>query len=275
MGLPNKYVWMIAGILLFSGISAATNVKIEEITPGEYDLKTITNHLPYAFEDSDNYRESLQKIVLELGNQGRFRDLPELGMKHPYTGVIKLGDKPQEFGVIVDVRAEEKRLYIDTNGDGSFANEPWIELLNEWYGLERYLVFGPEPIELQVIFNSEPSRIQPIEIYVSGFLNRPGALIEEEPYLMVTVRTWFLAELIEDGAVKLAAVVDCNNNGIYNDSKDALFIDYNDDGIFDNYEAIFRKTGIKIECGGVKLKVDWDACPLKLKIGGEISGSKL
>lgn len=275
MGLPNKYVWLIAGILLFSGISTAANVKTGEMTPGEYDLKTITNHLPYAFKDSDDYYESLQKIELELGNQGRFRDLPELGMRNPYTGVIKLGDKSQEFGVVVDVRAEEKRLYIDTNGDGSFANEPWIELLNEWYGLERYLVFGPEPIELQVTYNSEPSRIQPIEISVSGFLSRSGALIEEEPYLMVTVRTWFLAELIEDGAVKLAAVVDCNNNGIYNDAEDAVFIDYNDDGIFDNYEAIFIKSGVTIESGGMKLKADWDACPSTLKIGGETSGSKL
>ncbi len=272
MSLFCRYVWLITGFLFLSGIVLAANANLGEITPGEYNLKSITNHLPYAFKNPDDYRESLQKVELELGNQERFRDLPDLGMKQPYTGVIKLGDKQSEFGVIVDVRAEEKRLYIDTNGDGSFADEPWIELLNEWYGLETYWVIGPEPLKLQVCFDSESSLIQPLEISVSGFLNRPGALIKEKPYLLVSVRTWFLAELIEDGAVKLVAVTDCNNNGVYNDPEDAMFIDYNDDGYFSDEEVILRKTGVKIENGKVKLNVDWGACPQKLTIGGATGG---
>jgi len=255
--------------MFLAGIAMAENTKLGEISPGKYVLKPITNHLPYAFEDPEDYRESLQKVELELGNQERFRDLPELGMKRPYTGLIKLGDGPGEFGVIVDVRAEEKRLYIDTDGDGSFANEPSIELLNEWYGLEAYWVIGPEPITLQVGFKSELTCEQPIDISISGFLNRPGALIDEKPYLLVTVRTWFLAELVEEGAQRLAAVIDCNNNGIYNDPEDALFIDYNDDGFFNNDEVIFRKTGISIESGKMKLNFDWEACPGELRIGGD------
>lgn len=269
MLLIRRYIWLLVGVLFLSGIVLASNAELGEIKPGEYNLKPITNHLPYAFSDPDDYRESLQKVELELGNQDRFRDLPELGMKHPYTGVIVLGDKPQQFGVIVDVRAEEKRLYIDTNGDGSFAGEPWILLLNEWYGLERYWVIGPEPIRLQVNYNSDPSRSQTIEISVSGFLTRSGALFEEKPYLTVAVRTWFLAEMIEDGAVKLAAVVDCNNNGKYNDPEDAIFIDYNDDGLFSDDEVVPRKKGIKINSGKAKLRVDWGICPQKLVIGGE------
>lgn len=269
MRITRRYIWLLVGALLFSGIALAVNPELGAIKPGEYNLKPITNHLPYAFKDPDDYRESLQKVELELGNQERFRNLPELGMKAPYTGVIELGDKPQEFGVIVDVRAEEKRLYIDTDGDGSFADEPWIVLLNEWYGLETYWVIGPEPIRLQVSFNSDPARSQVIEISVSGFLNRPGALIEEKPYLMVAVRTWFLAELIEDGAVKLAAVIDCNNNGKYNDPEDVMFIDYNDDGLFSDEEVISRKKGIKIKSGKLKLRVDWGICPQKIVIGGE------
>ncbi len=272
MRLMHRYIWLLVGVVFLSGIALAASMELGEIKPGEYNLKPIVNHLPYVFNDPDDYRESLQKVELELGNQERFRDLPELGMKHPYTGVIKLGDKLQQFGVIVDVRAEEKRLYIDTDGDGSFAKEPWIELLNEWYGLETYWVIGPEPIKLQVGYNSAPSRIQPIEISVSGFLNRPGALIEEKPYLLVSVRTWFLAELMEDGAVKLAAVTDRNNNGIYNDPEDAIFIDYNDDGWFSDNEAILRKKGIKIESGKSKLTVDWGICPQTIKIGGETGG---
>ena len=269
MRLISRYIWLLAGILLWSGIAMAAKADLRVIEPGEYHLEPINNHLPYAFKDPDDYRESLQKVGLELGNQGRFRDLPELGMKHPYTGVIQLGDEPRQFGIIVDVKAEEKRLYIDTDGDGSFAGEPWIELLNEWYGLETYWVIGPQPIQLQVGYASEPSHTQTVEISVSGFLNRPGALIEEKPYLMVAVRTWFLAELIEDGAVKLAAVVDRNNNGRYNDPEDALFIDYNDDGLFDEEELIIREKKVKIKSGKSKLRVDWGICPQTLVIGGE------
>lgn len=272
MHLKRRYIWLLAGVLFLSGIALAANPKLGKIKPGEYKLKPITNHLPYAFKDPEDYRESLQKVELELGNQERFHNLPELGMKYPYTGVIKLGNKPQEFGIIVDVRAEEKRLYVDTNGDGSFTGEPWILLLNEWYGLETYWVIGPEPIRLQVGFKSDPSRNQPIEISVSGFLNRPGALIKEKPYLMVAVRTWFLAEVLEDGAVKLAAVIDRNNNGIYNDPEDAMFIDYNDDGLFSDDEVILRKNEIKIMSGEKKLRVDWGICPQKLIIGGEAGG---
>lgn len=268
MRLRSGYIWLITGVIFLSGMAMAENTKFGETTPSKYDLKPITNHLPYAFEDQEDYRESLQKVELKLGNQERFRDLPELGMKRPYTGVIKLGDGPGEFGVIVDVRAEEKRLYIDTDGDGSFANESWIELLNEWYGLESYWVIGPEPITLQVSFKAEPTCEQPIDISIFGFLNRPGALVDEKPYLLVTVRTWFLAELVDEGAYRLAAVADCNNNGIYNDPEDALFIDYNDDGLFNKDEVIFRKTGVKIKSGKNNLNIDWEACPRELTIGG-------
>lgn len=272
MRLTGRYIWLLTGVMLLTGVVLAAKVKLGEIEPGRYDLTPINNHLPYAFKDPDDYRESLQKVELELGNEERFRDLPELGMKHPYTGVIELGDKPQQFGIIVDVRAEEKRLYIDTDGDGSFANEQWIELLNEWYGLETYWVIGPEPIQLKVGYNSVHSDSQTLEISVYGFLNRPGALIEEKPYLMVAVRTWFLAELIEDGAVKLAAVTDRNNNGIYNEPEDAIFIDYNDDGLFDDTELILRKKSHKIKSGKAKLSLDWEIYPQTLKIRGEDGG---
>ena len=272
MRLIGRYIWLLAGVILLSGTTLAAKVKLGEIEPDRYNLTPINNHLPYAFKDPDDYRESLQKVELELGNQERFRDLPELGMKRPYTGVIELGDKPQQFGIIVDVRAEEKRLYIDTNGDGSFANEPWIQLLNEWYGLETYWVIGPEPIQLQVAYNSVPSVGQPIEISVYGFLNRPGALVKEKPYLMVAVRTWFLAELVEDGAIKLAAVVDRNNNGKYNEPEDAIFIDYNDDGHFDRKELTLRKNQLKIRSGKSKLTVDWGIYPQVLEIRGEDGG---
>lgn len=272
MRLKNMHIWLIIGVVFFSGIAIAADKILGEITPGKYILNPINNHLPNAIEDPDDYRKSLQKVELELGNQERFRDLPELGMKRPYTGVIKLGMEPREFGVIVDVRAEEKRLYVDTNGDGSFQDEPWIELLNEWYGLETYWVIGPEPIKLQMGYDSELSRSQTIDISVSGFLNRPGALVKEKPYLLIMVRTWFLAELLEDGAPKIVAVTDCNNNGIYNDPKDALFIDYNDDGFFSNDEVMIRKEGIKIKSGNKNLNIDWEAFPRELVIGGQSGG---
>lgn len=270
--IKRGFALLLAGVLLINGIALAATPKLGEIKPGKYQFKAITNHLPYAFKNPEDYRESLQKVELELGNQDRFRDLPELGMKRPYTGVIKLGDIPKHFGIIVDVRAEEKRLYIDTDGDGSFKDEPWIELLNEWYGLETYWVIGPKPIRLKVAYQSNPDETCELEISVYGFLNRPGALIEEKPYLMVIVRTWFLAEIYEDGAVKLVAVTDRNNNGKYNDPDDLLFIDENDDGLFSKEEAYLRKDGIKIKSGKLTLKADWGVYPETLEIGGKSGG---
>jgi hypothetical protein len=269
--VKHNLIWICCAAIFFSSIAWAVKPSLGEILPGDSPLISVTNHTPEAFKNSNEYWDSLQMVQLEIGKQDRFRDLPKLGMKNPFTGEITLGDKPEKFGVIVDIVGDEKRLYIDTNGDGSFADESWSPLLNEWHGLQIYWVEGPEPIRLQVGYSSKPNQKYPIEIMVAGVLNRPGAFVKEKPYLKVAVRTWFLAKLTEDGSEKLAAIVDRNNNGRFNDPEDQLFIDYNDDDFFSENESISRKQGITIQSGKRKLAVDWGSYPEKLRIGGKIS----
>jgi hypothetical protein len=264
-------VSLLIGISLISmsGWVLAAKPKLGEITPGTYQLQPITNHIPWAFDSYEAAWNIQQKVELEIGKQDQFKDLPKLGMKEPYTGVIKLGDKDQKFGVIIDVVGEEKRLYIDRDGDNSFAGETWSPLLNEWYGLQIYGVYGPEPIQLNVNYQSQSDQAFPMLISVNGLLNKPGAFLKDKPYLRVAVQTWFLARIVEDGASKLVAIVDQTNNGRYNDPEDLLFIDYNDDGRFEKDEAIPRsKKGITITSGKAKLAVNWTVYPDKLVIGG-------
>ncbi|TCL73234.1 hypothetical protein EDC14_100596 [Hydrogenispora ethanolica] len=256
----------LAAALLLPGGASAARQSLGEIRPGAYPLVPITNHLPWGYKDIQAYQNSLQKVELVSGGLEGFKDLPQLGMKGPYTGLISLGDAGQKFGVIIDIVGEEKRLYIDRDGDGSFAGESWKPLLNEWYGLQVYGVYGPEPIQLQVTYRNGQTR--PIQIQVNGLLNQPSAMVKEKPYLLVGVETWFLARLVEDGAAKLAAVVDRNHNGCYHDPEDLLFIDYNDDGGFDVAEAKPRKRGVTLP-GKQRLKADWTAYPDSLEIGGK------
>lgn len=253
------------GLLGLAGITWADKPAAEEIQPGVYPLIPITNHTPGVFKDSKEYTDSLQKVELEIGKQDQFRDLPKLGMKNPYTGTIKLGDG--KYGVIVDIVGEEKRLYIDRKGDGSFANETWTPLLNQWYGLQIYWVIGPEPVTLQAKFNT-PSQVHPIEIEVQGLLNKPGTLVQDKPFLLVKVRTWFMAKIQVDGMERLVAIADRNNNGRFNDPEDQIFVDYNDDGNFDKEEMMSKKNGVSIKSGTQKLPVDWTVYPDKLVIGG-------
>ncbi len=254
------------GLLWLAGGALAAPRSQDGVQPGVYPLLAITNHLPWAYKDYKAYQGSLQKVDLAIGGQERFKDLPKLGMKQPYTGTITLGDAGQKFGVIIDIVGEEKRLYIDRNGDGSFAGESWTPLLNEWYGLQIYAVNGPEPVQLQVTYQDGKTR--PIQIQVGGLLNRPSAMVKEKPYLMVRVETWFLAKLNEDGAMKLAAVVDRNHNGRFNDPEDLLFIDDNDDGSFDLNEALPRKRGVVLP-GRQRLTATWAVYPDELVIGGK------
>jgi hypothetical protein len=104
---------------------------------------------------------------------------------------------------------------------------------------------------------------------VGGLLNKPGPFFKEKPFLEVTVRTWFLVRLSEDGAEKLAAIVDRNNNGRFNDPEDAFYLDANDDGYFSDNEMKIREKGVTIKSGEDKLAIDWDVYPDKMRIGGK------
>ncbi|MCL6590734.1 MAG: hypothetical protein K6U80_12355 [Firmicutes bacterium] len=262
-------------LLLPSGAGWALDKTLGVIQPGEYPVVLVSNHLPETFKNSEAYWESLQKVELETGGPYSFRDLPKLGMKQPFMGAISLGDEPRKFGVIVDLWGEEKRLYVDTDGDGSFQNEPWRPLLNQWYGLRIYWVESPEPVELRVPYKDRPGQSFPLQILVSGMLNKPGPFFKEKPYLRVLVRSWFLGKIIEDGAGKYLAIVDRNNNGRFNDPEDGLYLDYNDDSFFADEELILRKSEVKLKGKSpdarapASFTVSWGVYPDKVVIGGK------
>ena len=257
-------------IFLFPGLVCAANYNLGEIEVGKYSLIAVNNHLPSLYKKADQYWKSLQRVELEIGHFDQFRDVPKLGLKNPYTGKIKLGDKQgQSFGVIVDVVGEEKRLYIDTDGDGSFAGEKWVPLLNEWYGNQNYWIIAPEPIQVMVSYQSKPKQKFPIEISVNGVLIDSGSNQKVKPFLLVEDRTWFLAKVNEDGVAKMMAIIDHNHNGCFNDPDDWFLIDYNDDSFFTVDEAQSRKRGVIIKSKTEKLKIDWDAYPDTLTIGKE------
>jgi len=267
--LRKPYHWLIllGGLVLVSGMTWAAQSDLGELRAGEYSLMAINNHRPEVFKDSKDYWKSLQNIELKLGGQETFKNLPDLKMKKPYIGEIVLGEPAQKFGIIIDIAGDEKRLYVDSDGDGSFTGESWYPLLNQWQGLQIYWVEGPEPIKLKVKYGANRC---PIQLDVAGVVNKPGPFYNEKPYLKVVVRTWFLAKLPQNVGEKLVAVVDRNNNGRYNDPEDQLFIDHNDNGYFEDREMISRKKGLLLQDGKRKLKVDWDIYPekLSLKEGG-------
>jgi hypothetical protein len=259
-------VWLVCGLMLFSGFTWGPKPKLGNLKSADYPMTQISNHTPWNAKSTEKYWNSLQRIELEIGKQDRFRDLPALGMKNPYTGYITLGDRDQKFGFIVDIFGEEKRLYIDSDGDGSFAGESYTLLLNEWYGANVYWVMDPEPVRLKLRYRASGDRVYPIEINASGYIFKPGFKVKEKPFLLVEVRTWFLTRILEDGVEKLAAVVDRNHNGRYDDKEDALFIDYNNNGFFTPDEAIIRKNGVKLKGARRTVRVDWGAYPGILQI---------
>jgi len=267
MKFSGRYFLLATMLMAFTGVSLAASPAIGEIQPGKYPTFAINHHTPESYKKVDDYVKSLQKVELELGRAYRFRDLPQLGMKDPYVGYITLGDSGQQFGVIVDIYGEEKRLYIDTDGDGSFKNEPMTLLLNEWQGLQVYYVIGPEPIKMNVKYRSL-NRTCPVYINVSGFLNPKAVLVKGKPFLLVQVRTWFLAKVTEDGYEKFFAIVDRNHNGRYDDPEDQLFIDYDNNLFFAGKEAVARKKGVRFKTANGYMTADWGPYPDNLVLGG-------
>jgi hypothetical protein len=259
-------IWLCGCFLLLTGFIWSPWPRLGRIEAGKYPMTLIANHTPWGFKKAAKYWNSMQQIRLEVGNLKQFTNLPELGMKNPYTGYIVLGDQNQKFGFIVDIFGEEKRLYIDTDGDGSFAREKYTILLNEWYGAQLYWVMAPEPIRLNVRYRSWLDQTNPVEISVLGYIFKPGLLGKQQPFILVEVRTWFLAKLKEDGVEKLAAVVDQNQNGQYDDPQDMLFIDYNNDGMFSANEGIQRKKGIRLKGTKQKLSFEWESYPRVLTV---------
>jgi hypothetical protein len=265
-GMTRTGLWLCGCLCLLTGFTWSALPRLGKIEVAKYQMTPIANHTPWGFKSSDKYWNSMQHINLKVGNLKQFTNLPDLGMKNPYTGYIVLGDQNQKFGFIVDIYGEEKRLYIDTDGDGSFAREKYTVLLNEWYGAQLYWVMAPEPILLNVRYRSWLGQANPVEISVLGYIFKPGLLGKQQPFLLVEVRTWFLAKLKEDGVTKLAAVVDQNQNGRYDDPQDMLFIDYNNNGFFSKNEGIQRKNGIKLSGAKQKLSFDWSSYPDVLKV---------
>jgi hypothetical protein len=269
MAIKRTGIWLCGCLLLLTGFSWSRLPRLGQIEVAKYPMASIANHTPWGFKNAKKYWESMQQIKLEVGNLKQFTNLPDLGMKNPYTGYIVLGDTNQKFGVIVDIFGEEKRLYIDTDGDGSFAREKYTVLLNKWYGAQLYWVMAPEPIRLNVRYRSWLDQTNPVEINVLGYIFKPGLLGKQQPFILVEVRTWFLAKLKEDGVEKLVAVVDQNQNGRYDDPQDFLFIDYNNDGFFSANEGVRRKSGVKLKGAKQKLLFGWNSYPDVLKVEEE------
>lgn len=270
MKVKRIVVVCLAGALsLGMGLGVQASDTAGVIEPGEYPMFAVAHHTPEVFVDAQSYWDSLQRVELRVGGTEDFINLPELGMKQPYTGYLSLGEADQRFAVIVDVFGDEKRLYLDTNGDRDFAGEPMTLLLNEWRGLQLYWVTGPEPLEVQVAVQVDQVR-RPLAIAIaSGFLNQSGIFVKEQPFLLVRVKTWFLSYLYEEGYQKAVAVVDLNHNGRYNDPEDGLFVDYDNNLYFSSSESVTREQGTVIETINSTLTVDWEAYPQWLQVGGK------
>ena len=46
MRLTGRYIWLLTGVMLLTGVALAAKVRLGEMTHGRYDLTPINNHLP-------------------------------------------------------------------------------------------------------------------------------------------------------------------------------------------------------------------------------------
>jgi hypothetical protein len=189
----------------------------------EIFLKPVQKDTPAFTRSKDNeygFKYSL-KMVKVAGNP-QITTPPATDAMVLYYSQVKLGVPAKEHGVLVDFEGKDKQIWVDSDGDGDFAEESPAQIFKS----DRYpnvnVYYAPTPLTFQVEYtmtdHSYRTELQFDLPYL--FIARTG----REDIFYLTTRTWFYGELILDEEDIYFGLVDTNDNGLYNDPDDLIFI---------------------------------------------------
>ena len=167
---------------------------------------------------SDSERQA-QRIVGDMGTSNpkvvsekpQGVELPDFKCNDPFfarwpTPMVASGglwmafDRQNKLGRPYDL------LYIDSNGDGSLADESAIVSYEVDYRSSRRTTFGP----IKLIFKGEDG---PITYHINiEFLNYTG-----RKYLYIRAAGWYEGTVTVAGTKKYCVLIDHNANGTFND----------------------------------------------------------
>lgn len=251
---------LICCLLLFSltlQLIAAQN------TANEILLQAVHKDTPSVERKKDRaYGPETSIKMVKLGESPNIKGVPPLKATVLHYGEVKLGFPQHTYGILIDFESQEKTVWPDSNGDKDYSTETSYDIFKS----DRYtggnIYYSPTPITFKinyVINGQDFSRDIQMDLpYL--FIARAGS---GDCFSLMT-RTWFIGTFESKKGEEQIAVVDANDNGVYNDPDDMIFLDRNFDMVFSRNEGKKIKSFNELQLKDGKFKVDFSMCPVKL-----------
>lgn len=247
-------------------------VHSENSFTSEIKLQPVHKDTPSFKRSKENQDGKEYKIkMVKIRDNQSIKQPPQTEANVMYFTNVKLGIPETEYGVLIDFEGKDKKLWVDSDADGDYAEETSYAIFksDRYPGINVY--YSPTPLTFQVKFNSFD--------FAGSSYTSPMQF--DLPYLVVAqfgfydlfkleTRTWFTGVFSEGNDEIQLALVDTNDNGIYNDPDDLCFVDQDYDLSFNIKES---KTIAKMKSFKTKSKnkysLDFTTLPEKLLIKGD------
>ncbi len=208
---------------LLMTLFTASGLISADVSSQEIFLKPVQKDTPAFTRSEDNeYGMKYSLKMIKISNNPDVKAPPATDAVVLYYSMIKLGVPEKEYGVLVDFEGKDKQIWTDSDADGDFSEEIPAQIFKS----DRYpnvnVYYAPTPLTFQVEYtmtdHSYQTQLQFDLPYL--FIARTG----RDDIFYLTARTWFYGELTLDEEEIYLALADTNDNGLYNDPGDLVFV---------------------------------------------------
>ena len=254
------YRWM----FLFVAIIVYNTLLFADEIIQEVHLQPVHKDTPRFKRNKSSENGSKYQIkMVKVEGHPQIAVPPDTNAKVLYYGQTQLGIPPKEYGILVDFEAEEKMFWVDSDADGDFAEEsPYLIFKSDRY-VGGSVYYSPIPVGFRVKYTTGNITIERTIQFDLPYLVVVRAGLDD--CLFLAARTWLTGVIVAGQDEYRIAIVDTNDNGIYNDPEDLLFIDEDFDLNFVEKEGkpLKRWKMLKFKTGE-KYRLRFDCLPEKL-----------
>lgn len=257
--MKRQILWMALLTLCFTIIPAWA----DETNSREILLQPVHKDTPFIKRPKNQELGLNYPIkMLKIKDNPLVKAPPAVNAAVLFYGEVNLGYPPKTYGILIDFEGAEKALWPDQNGDRDYASETMYPLFKS----DRYtggnIYFSPTPLTFQVdyLFNGECYSV-PIQMELPYLIIFRAGFGD---FLNLQTRTWFIGTFEGPKGEQQVAIVDANDNGIYNDPEDMIFIDKNFDLAFSTEEGKKLKSFRSLPMQDGNYSVNFGMCPMKL-----------
>lgn len=188
---------------------------------------------------------------------------PETTARVGFLGEIGLGIPARTFAILFVLEEKSNELWVDGDGDGDFSEETPIPLLTGTNDRGQNSFYAAAPLVFAVNYASGSGEYQ-VSLRFDLMVTVISQTNDDEDYCLLQARTWFGGVISVPGTELSVALIDTNNNGLYHDPVDMIYLDTDYDLSFSLSEgkAISSQKSLKLGTG--LYQFDYQSCPEKL-----------